>query len=84
MVIALTSYREGDKVYINPIHIVSWSIGYETEVDDEGKMQRIPYSFVDTVNGSAYTVSESPEEIADIIRSEIADLAMLFGGKNVD
>ena len=84
MVIALTSYHYGSKMYFIVTHIIDWFEEYDNVTDDEGNPQQIPYTKVELDDGETFDASETPEEIADMIRSEIADTAMLFGGKNAD
>lgn len=68
MTIVLTSYHYGSKMYFNWAHIIDWFESYDNVTDDEGNPQRIPYTKVELDNGESFDASETPEEIADMIR----------------
>lgn len=78
MVIALTLYHEGDKIYFNLAHIIGWIEVNDNVTDDEGNPQQIPYTKVELDDNSYVDVSETPEEIADMIRREIAGTTKLI------
>jgi hypothetical protein len=79
MIIALTLYHEGDKIYINLAHIIGWIEVNDNVTDDEGNPQQIPYTKIELDDNSYIDVSETPEEIVDMIRGETDYMATLFG-----